>query len=207
MSKVFRGSVHAALARLFLAYDAAYRVIFRLQPVNEFLFINRAVYKGPERRFADGTVLSPGDPIGVIHFNNQFMSQVQARSGKSNTGKRAAFAFGAALIKSMHKLGQQLGQSPALGDLKVISGITWFKAHGRQLGFEIEPLPPGRRKRMLRAHFRVLLRLLFPHLAQRENHRLEPHQFWMTRNQLRQLVVSEDQHVVKRLVKYDNQRL
>jgi hypothetical protein len=195
--------LHAVLARLFLAYDAAYRVLFRLQPINEFLFLNRAVYKGPERQFADGTTLCPGDPIGVIHFNNRFVSEVQARNGKSSTGRRAAFAFSAALIKSMHKLAEQLGHSPGMKDLEVISGITWFKAHGRQIGFEVEPLPPGRRKRFLRAHFRVLLRLLFPHLADRENHRLEPHQFWMTRNQLQEMVVSEDQHAVRRLMKYD----
>lgn len=203
MSQVAQG----ILARMFLVYDGFYRVIFHLQPVNEFLFINRSVYRGPERRFADGTTLSPGDPIGVIHFNNQFMSEIQERSGKSNSGKRAAFAFGAILIRSMHKLAQHMSRSPALMDLKVISGVTWFKAHGRQIGFEIEPLPPGRRKRLLRAHFRLLLRLLFPHLAERENSRLEPHQFWMTRNQLNELVVSGQQHTAKRLLKYDTKRL
>lgn len=193
------------MARLFLAYDRIYQIIFRLEPVSDFLFINRAVYKGPQREFADGTTLYPGDPIGVIHFNNKFMSELQARSGKSKSGKRAAFAFGSALVKSMHKLAQHLSRSPALMDLKVIGGITWFKAHGRQIGFEIEPLPPGRRKRLLRAHFRVLLKVLFPHLAERENHRLEPHQFWMTRKQLQELVSSDDQPTTKRLVKYDTQ--
>lgn len=195
-------ALHAVLARLFLAYDATYRVIFRLQPIDELLFINRAVYKGPEREFADGTRLRAGDPIGIIHFNNRFMSEVQARSGK-----RAAFTFGAALVRSMLKVGQQLSSSPVLKDLKAISGITWFKAHGSRIGFESEALPPGRRKRFLRAHFRLLLRLLFPHLAKRENHRLEPHQFWITRNQLRQLVVSGDRYAVKRLMKHDNERL
>ncbi|MGQ9426674.1 YkoP family protein [Gilvimarinus sp. F26214L] len=191
-----------ALARVFLAFDSCYRLIHRLQPVNEFLFINRAVYRGPRREFADGTTLQPGDPIGIIHFNNRYMSRVQARSGNSQSSKRAAFAFGAALIRSMQALARQVNQSPALGDLKVISGVTWFKAHGEQLGFEIEPLPPGRRQRFLRAHFRLLLTLLFPHLAKRENHRLQPHQFWMTRRQLQKLTVIEDKHTAQRLVKY-----
>jgi hypothetical protein len=196
--------IQALLVCLFQVYEKVYRVVFRLQPVNEFLFINRTVYKGPRRRFADGTTLNPGDPIGIIHFNNDFLGQVQARSGQQKMGKRAAFAFGAALIKSMRKLAQQLSRSSSLSDLKVISGITWFKAHGRKIGFEIEPLPPGRRKQFLRAHFRVLLKLLFPHLAERENHRLEPHRFWMTRNQLQQLAFSDNLPTAKRLVKYDD---
>lgn len=198
---MLQSGLHRILARSFLIYEKAYQVVFRLRPITEFLFINRIVYKGPRRRFADGTVLHPGDAIGVIHFNNRFMSRLQERSGKSMSGKRAAFAFGAALIKSMGRLAQQLSTSPDLGDLKVISGTTWFKAHGRHIGFEVEPLPAGRRKQMLRVHFRILLRLLFPHLAKRENHRLEPHRFWMTRKQLEGLVDS-DQHTAKRLVKY-----
>lgn len=190
------------LAGLFLVYDRAYQVVFRLQPITELLFLNRAVYSGPQRRFADGTVLYPGDAIGIIHFNNRYLSQLQERSGKSKSGERAAFAFGAALLRSMRTLAQQSSGSPRLADLKVISGITWFKAHGRSIGFEVEALPAGRRKRFLQAHFRLLLKLLFPHLAERENDRLEPHRFWMTRRQLRQLLVLNERNNAGRLVKY-----
>lgn len=200
-----KSGARGVLARLFLIYDKAYQVVFRLRPINDFLFVNRAVYKGPERHFADGTVLYPGDAIGIIHFNNSFMSQLQERSGNSNSGKRAAFAFSATFVSSMRKLAQQLGASPGLMDLKVVSGVTWFKAHGRSIGFETEALPPGRRKRFLRAHFRVMLKVLFPHVAERENHRLEPHRFWTTRKQLQGLLAASGKTKTERLVKYATQ--
>lgn len=185
-------------ARLFLLYDEAYRQLHRLQVVDDLLLISRGTYKGPARQFADGTLLETGDPIGIIHFNNRYLSRIQARSGNSASSKRAAFAFGAALIRSL----EELAQSNHLPDLRVITGITWFKAHGKQIGFEIEALPPGFRQRLLRAHFRLMLRLLFPHLAERENRRLMPHRFWMTSSQLQQLLASRRVHTAERLVKY-----
>lgn len=142
--------------------------------------------------------------MGVIHFSNRYLSQVQARSGNSSSSKRAAFAFGAALIRSMEELAKKIGSSPHLQDLQVIGGVTWFKAHGERIGFEIEALPPGPRQRILRAHFRLMLSLLYPHLAARENRRLEPHQFWMTRSQLQQLASSQRVHTAERLVKYEH---
>lgn len=197
--------LHKTAASLFLIYDRAYRRVHRLQSVDDLLFINRKVYRGPAREFADGTSLTAGDSIGVIHFNNEYLSRIQALSGNRSSSKRAAFAFGAALVKSLHALSAHLSQSHQLSDVQVIGGITWFKAHGREIGFEIEPLPPGRRQRLLRMHFRLLLRLLFPHLAARENHRLEPHQFWMTRTQLETFATSKSIHTAQRLVKYERQ--
>lgn len=199
--------MHRGAARLFLFYDRAYRRLHGLQAVDDLMFINRATYKGPPRQFSDGTVLSTGDAMGVIHFNNDYLSGIQALSGNKSSSKRAAFAFGAALIKSMHELAALLSSSPDMKDLQVIGGITWFKAHGRDIGFEIEPLPPGPRQRLLRTHFRVLLRLLFPHLAARENHRLEPHQFWITRGQLQELAASDNIYTAQRLVKYERQAI
>lgn len=199
--------LHKSAAAVFLRYDRAYRRFYRLQSVDDLILINRTIYRGPSRRFADGTLLGPGDPVGVIHFNNEYLSRIQALSGNRSSSKRAAFAFGAALIKSLRALAAHLSQSTQLQDVQVIGGITWFKAHGREIGFEIEALPPGLRQRLLRMHFRVLLRLLFPHLAARENHRLEPHQFWMTRTQLEQLGATNSAYTAQRLTKYEQQTI
>lgn len=190
-------------ARAFLLYDRAYHRLHRLQAVDDLLLISRGIYKGSTRQFADGTRLQNGDAMGVIHFNNRFLSRVQTRSGNNSSSKRAAFAFGAALIRSLEQLAKQFAESPDMHDLQVIGGVTWFKAHGQQIGFEIEPVAPGPRQRLLRAHFRLMLSLLYPHLAERENHRLEPHQFWMTRSQLQQLAASRRVHTAERLVKYE----
>src|SRR5690554_5336939 len=86
---VMKALLRRGAAGLFLLYDSAYQKLHRLQRVDELLFVNRGVYKGPERSFADGTRLSPGDSIGVIHFNNRYLSRVQALSGNSGSSKRA----------------------------------------------------------------------------------------------------------------------
>jgi hypothetical protein len=88
-----------------------------------------------------------------------------------------------------------------LRELSIISGITWFKPHGNKVGFESEPLPEGRQKWLLKNHFRLLLYALFPHLAKRENARLEPHRFWLTKNRLIESITAKDNRVAQRFAK------
>lgn len=183
---------------IFLIYDACYRLLHRLHPVDDFLFLNVARYRGELRIFADGTVLHDGDTIGVIHFNNRYLARAHAEANEKG-GKRAAFVFGYALIESMQSLAHELGNNPSFRELTVITGITWFKPHGNKVGFESEPLPEGGRKRLLKKHFRLLLYALFPQLSKREGARLEPHRFWLTKNRLIESMTAQDNHVARRL--------
>lgn len=192
--------------KTFLLYDTCYRLLHRSHPVDDFLYLNKTIYKGELRIFADGTVLHSGDVMGVIHFNNHYLARVHAEaSGKSGT--RAAFVFGHALITSMQNLAHGLRQDPSLEELRVITGVTWFKPHGSKVGYEIEPLPESRHKRLLKKHFRLLLYAMFPHLAKRESARLEPHRFWLTKNRLIESITAKDNHVAQRLSKYNQPRI
>jgi hypothetical protein len=183
-----------ALNRIFLCYDIGYRILHRLYPVDNFLYLKICRYRGKFRLFADGTALHDGDPIGIIHVNNHYLVGVYAEG----SSRRAAYAFGYALIESMHKLALELERNPSFHELAIISGVTWFKTHGNKIGFESEPLSEGRRKRLLTKHFRLLLYAMFPHLAKREGARLEPHRFWLTRNRLIESMTAQDNHVAQR---------
>jgi hypothetical protein len=183
-----------AVNRIFLCYDASYRVLHRLYPVSNFLYLKISRYRGEFRIFADGTALHDGDPIGIIHFNNHYLAGVYA----TGSGRRAAYAFGYAFIESMRRLAVELERNPAFRELAVISGVTWFKPHGNKIGFESEPLPDGRHKRLLIKHFRLLLYAMFPHLAKREGARLEPHRFWLTRDRLIESITAQDNHAAQR---------
>ncbi|HEX5056336.1 MAG TPA: hypothetical protein VFX02_07535 [Gammaproteobacteria bacterium] len=195
-------STHKALApilwkaanRIFLCYDVGYRILHRLYPVDDFLYLKISRYRGEFRIFADGTAVHNGDPIGIIHFNNHYLAGVHASGG----GRRAAYAFGYALLESMRNLALELERNPSFRELRIISGVTWFKTHGNKIGFESEPLPEGRHKRLLTKHFRVLLYAMFPHLAKREGARLEPHRFWLTRNRLFESINARDNHAAQR---------
>jgi len=180
--------------RIFLCYEAGYRFLHRLYPVDNFLYLKISRYRGKFRIFADGTTLHDGDLIGIIHVNNHYLTEVYA----AGSGRRAAYAFGYALLESMRNLALELERNPSFHKLRVISGVTWFKTHGNKIGFESEPLPEGRRKRLLTKHFRLLLYAMFPHLAKREGGRLEPHRFWLTRNRLIESITAQDNHVAQR---------
>lgn len=183
---------------IFLIYDACYRLLHRLHPVDDFLLLKVTRYRGKLRIFADGTVLHDGDTVGIIHFNNRYLAQAHAGTGEKG-GRRAAFVFGYALIESMRRLALELENNPSFGELVVITGITWFKPHGNKVGFESAPLPEGGRKRLLKNHFRLLLYALSPQLSKREGARLEPHQFWLTKSRLFESMTAQDNHVARRL--------
>ncbi|HEY3487594.1 MAG TPA: hypothetical protein VGL10_05965 [Gammaproteobacteria bacterium] len=191
--------------KTFLFYESCYKIFNRLHVIDDFIYLKKSVYAGPERVFFDGTRLQKGDAIGVIHFNNRYLARIHTELPEKY-GRRAAFAFGYSLVRSMRNLSRQLTEDPLFNDLEVISGITWFKPHGNKIGFESEPLAPGRKKDLLKNHFRILLYAMFPHLAKRENDRLEPHQFWLTKNRLLGSV-TEKNHVAKRLTEHNQPRI
>jgi hypothetical protein len=204
---VFAPVLWKAVNRIFLLYDACYRLLHRLHPVDGFLYLKAARYRGEPRIFGDGTVLHDGDAIGIIHFNNRYLARAHAEADSQGGGRRAAFVFGYAFIGSMHNLALELRHNPSFSDLAVITGITWFKPHGGKIGFESEALPEGRRKRFLKNHFRLLLYALFPRLAERESARLEPHRFWLTRDRLIESITAKDNHVAQRLSKSHQPRI
>ena len=192
--------------KAFLLFEVGYRLANRLHPVDDFLYLKKSRYKGVMRIFADGTVLHHGDRIGIIHFNNNYLARVHTETGGKNR-RRAAFAFGYAFVGSMQNLALGLRQDPSLQELRVITGVSWFKPHGSKVGFEIEALPEGRQKRLLTKHFRLLLYAMFPHLVKRESTRLEPNRFWLTKNRLIESITAKDNHVAQRLSKYNQPRI
>jgi hypothetical protein len=185
--------------KTFLAYDTLYRKLHRLEQVDDFVQLKRDIYEGPERFFEDGTVLKPGEAVATLHFNNNYLMRVHSQ--ERNT-RRIALAFGGAIVHSMQNLANELNRNPAFSDVPVITGITWFKAHGGKIGFRAEALPESRKKRLLTIHFKILLAALFPVLAKREAHRLEPHQFWLTRRQLFNTVNEDNNYVAQRLTRH-----
>lgn len=187
-------------------YDQCYRRMHQLYDVDDFISVVKKRYRGESMQFDDGTRLAKDDSYLVLHFNNDFLLKLyQGREMKSP--RRAALSFGVAIVNSMQRLDKMLQHNPNFNGVKVITGITWFKTHGGKIGFESRPLPQGWRKTYLRWHFRLLLRALFPHLADRESQRLQPHQFWLTRPQLRNAVTQEDNYVAQRLSQYNQPQL
>lgn len=187
-------------------YEAGYHKWHGLVPVDEFLTVKKTLHRGRPRQLRDGTRIEPGDALLTLHFNNRFLARVQRERGLRSP-RQAVMIFGRAIVRSLRRLHVMLRDDPGYADVVAIQGTTWFRTHGDSIGFESRPLPRSWRKTLLRWHFRLLLKILFPHLAARENGRLEPHEFWLSARQLANRIAGDSSHVAKRLEGYRPPRL
>ncbi len=165
------------LTRLFRLYDRLWRRWHRVQPFDDMLSLSIAPYRGRARILADGTRLTPGDRLGILHFNHDSFSPDGNRM-------RAARRFRRHFLASLQQLAEAMERDPALKDIKALYGETWIRPHGQRDGFIVEPLPKTWRTRLQHWYSRLLLRFLFPHLARR-NRNTWLYGFWLTREQLR----------------------
>lgn len=161
------------------AWDRAYRRYHRLEAVGPMLLVGRRRYSGAERRFADGTLLAPGEWLGTLHFSNARIASLDEGRGRHLT----AWQFARLMRESLQALAAfSASQSGAL--LAAYHGTTWMQPHGLTVGFSCEPLPDGWRSRLLRFHFRLLRACFAPASLSGARAELEPRDFWITRTEL-----------------------
>jgi hypothetical protein len=143
------------------------------------LYVGRARYPGPAISFADGTQLAPGDEYGALHFDNSQIASI-GEGSRIRTGVR----FARLLRDSLAHLAAATREDPELHDLPAFHGVTWIRDHGGQVGFVSRPLPAGLRRRLLRAHFRLMRWVFAPSLHTGGDDAPEPRMFWLTRTDL-----------------------
>jgi hypothetical protein len=115
------------------------------------LHVGRGRHDGPPRRFADGTELRTGDPLGVLHFDN---ARISALDG--GTPRAVALQFRRVFFASLHELAALAAQDGTFGAIAVFRGIGWIR-HGERIGFLHEPAPAGWRARWAILHVRLLV--------------------------------------------------
>ena len=159
--------------------DDAYRNRHRLQPVGEVLYVGRSRYTGPAVEFADGNRVAPGDLVGTLHFNNARFPQIEA-----DTSRRAALRFVRLMLESMRILADRARDDPMFSDLAVYHAVSWLPPHGQRIGFVTEPFPDGLKKRLIAAHFRLLVWAYASAEQTRASARPDPTIYWLTRKEL-----------------------
>lgn len=159
--------------------DLVYHWRHHSEAVGPMLLVNQTVHEGPDKQFADGTLVKQGDVIGAIHFDNRVTANMVGRSSRA-----AALHFKRLLAESLAALAKKSVDETAYARYPAYLGITWLPSHGARMGFETEPLPPGRRRRFLMRFFRLLVWIVAPAKETRAIARFEPIAFWMTRKQL-----------------------
>lgn len=162
-----------------LLEERVYRRVYRLRAVGELIHLGHARYHGPGRVLADRTRIHPGDRLGILHFDNQRLADIERRPGNP---RHRAFVFLRLLRDSLTVLAHHVQAEPELDSLAGFRGVTWMPSRGRHLGFETEPLPSGLRSRWLNLHFRIILRAFYPETASERAQ--QPYIYWLTRRQL-----------------------
>lgn len=180
LRRLVRGLLHG--------WDIVYHAMHRLLPVGPLLFVGRTRYRGPERQFADGTRLVPGDLIGTLHFNNARIAELDAA-----TPNAIGLSFARLLFESLRALAQLSTRDPRLRDLPVFLGIGWLR-HGERLGFIFEPFPESPRRRYLAAHIRLLVWAFAPSERMAAEARPEPVITWLPRKTLLNRFGGERKH-------------
>lgn len=162
-------------------YDAWWRRRHRVERFDELISFSFETFSGERRIMSDGTCIEPGDPLAILHFNRECFS---GPAQESRDYMRNALRFRKLILASLARLAGELHQHEKLLQVKAFHGISWLPPHGEKLGFHIEPLPDSALTRARQFYFRLLLRAFFPHLAARENKRIHPHAYWLTRQNL-----------------------
>ena len=159
--------------------DKVYHWRHQSVPVGPLVLVSPATYEGPQKRFIDGTVLQPGDPIGEIHFDNRVSARFVGQ-----TSRTAAISMLSVLRKSLRELaGKAVAEKPFC-EYRAYRGITWMPPRGKSIGFEHEPLPESPYKRYLERYFKLLVWVVASARETRDNAMIEPVAFWMSRDEL-----------------------
>lgn len=178
-----------SLARTCLtAIDRLYRRMHHLRPAGPLMLVGTTRYRGPARRFPDGTALEPGDLLGTLHFDN---ARVAALETGTPTATGLQFARG--LFRSMRSIGELVKNDAAFQDVAVFQGIGWIR-HGGELGLIHEPFPPGPRQRWLAWYLHLLVWAFAAEEHTAAHTRPEPTVTWLTRDVLLARFARESRH-------------
>jgi len=162
-------------------YDQRWREWHKVEKIDELISLSLGEHKGERRLMSDGTWIEPGDCLAILHFNRECFIP------PGNTPRdyvRSALHFRKLILASFGQLSQRIQTDPMLRDVKALYGVSWLPPHGEKVGFEIERIPDSLLNNVRKFYFRVLLKTFFPVLAARENNRLQPHAYWLTRQNL-----------------------
>jgi len=135
-------------------------------------------------RLPDGTIVRPGEPIGVVHVNN---ARIEALHQKGASPVWVGLRFRRQVVASLHELIRLSEPSQRLECVRAFCATTVFHGPLRRGGFQRAASDaPG--SRLATLSFQAVLAALHPHgLSPRygaADRRVE--QVWISRERLRQ---------------------
>lgn len=175
------------LGRLWRGYDIAYRWFRGVEDLpgdaGTILRIGVERHRGRPVALADGTVVEAGDPVGIIHFNNEL---IQTFHEGTADPARAGILMRRAFHRSMETLACLSETHPRYRPLKAFTATTIYHQGTQRAGFEIFPPPSTLFAPVVAAYGRSLLARLHPLGASRARRRrfAEARAIWISRAEL-----------------------
>lgn len=167
--------------RVICWYDGYWRRRHGVEKFDELLSFSFEQYTGERRRMNDDSWLEPGDGLVILHFNREcFINS----SANPKDYIRNALRFKKLFISSFNQLAKEINENEKFDLVKVFYGVNWMPPHGEKLGFLIERLPESFVNHVRKLYFKILLKTLFPHITAVDKNRIQPHAYWLTRNNL-----------------------
>ncbi len=151
--------------------------------VGPILRVQVKPYRGSPLTLGDGSLILRGDPIGVIHLNNERVSALHAKRGGS---RWAGLAFRRAFQASLQALAEGARTTPRYHAVRAFTTTTIFHQGTERAGFEVRPLSRPLLGRLVAAYERGLL-IQFHPLGRRRPGRqrfAEARQIWISREEL-----------------------
>jgi hypothetical protein len=162
-------------------YDAWWRRKHGVEKFDDLLSFSFEKFSGERRVMNDGTWVEPGDHLAILHFNREcFINS----SANPQHYIRNALRFRKLLLSSFRQLARDINENEKFVMVKVFHGVSWLPPHGEKLGFLIERLPDSTLNIVRKFYFKTLLKVFFPHVAALEKNRIQPHAYWLTRQNL-----------------------
>jgi hypothetical protein len=133
-----------ALRPLWLLYDRLYGWVHGLEdlPTEEgtYLRTELARYRGRPIRLPDGTVLSRGQRVLLLHLNSPALGLLGQTLGSP---LRTGIAFRRIFRQCLEALAGRLATDPTLADVQAVGAFTTFWQGSERFGFAVGPLRPG----------------------------------------------------------------
>lgn len=167
--------------RIMSWYDGYWRRRNGVEKFDDLLSFSFETFSGERRVMNDGTWIEPGDYLAILHFNREcFINS----SPNPQHYLRNALRFRKLLLSSFRRLAKDINENEKFVMVKVFHGVSWLPPHGEKLGFLIERLPDSTLNIVRKVYFKILLKVFFPHVAALEKNRIQPHAYWLTRQNL-----------------------
>ncbi|MEK4250661.1 polysaccharide deacetylase family protein [Paenibacillus sp. FSL W7-1287] len=151
------------LIKLWLGWETLFHKVMKLKAVKvedgSMLHYRLITYKGEEISMHQDDVLSNGDLIAELHFDNRKLSEIAFTSKNPLV---VAVKTIREVERALPKLATMLAAEQQAKHIKAIQGITMINRGADKLGFSIHSMPEGLFKKSTEMYLSVLMKVLTP---------------------------------------------